>query len=63
MNLLLKPALALALIAPLAACGADGAPVAPTRMDTPATGITLSGCVKAGVVAGPPVTSGSPARC
>ncbi|MCF8512613.1 MAG: argininosuccinate lyase [Rhodobacteraceae bacterium] len=58
----MKPLFAIALIASLAACGADGAPEAPSSMNATETGITLSGCAKAGVSFGA-ATAGGPVRC
>ena len=58
----MKPLCALVLLASLAACGADGLPEAPASQAANKTGLTLSGCVKAGVAVGP-VTKGGPTRC
>ena len=47
----MKPLSALALLSLLAACGADGEPVPPTRGSAaPANGITISGDARIGVV-------------
>ncbi|GGM01275.1 hypothetical protein GCM10011534_23900 [Pseudooceanicola nanhaiensis] len=47
----MKPLSALVLLSLLAACGADGEPVPPTRAGTaPANGITISGDARIGVV-------------
>ena len=58
----MKPFAPLALIALLAACGADGAPEAPATQAATESGITIGGCVKAGVTMGAPSTGG-PVRC
>lgn len=44
--------IALALLASLAACGADGAPEAPATKAAAASGLTISGCAKVGMVFG-----------
>lgn len=58
----MKPALALFLFATLAACGADGKPEAPAAQSSSEAGITVTGCVKAGVTFGAPSPEG-PDRC
>lgn len=47
----LLPALSLVLLVLLAACGADGPPVAPST-DVPPPGISISGAAKVGIVGG-----------
>lgn len=58
----MKPAFALVFVATLAACGADGMPVAPAAQSSSEAGITVTGCVKAGVTFGAPAPEG-PDRC
>lgn len=53
----------LMVLVTLAACGADGLPQAPASNDAAQTGVTVSGCVTAGVVTGAPVAPGGPVRC
>lgn len=57
----MKLALPFLLFASLAACGADGAPEAPASMDETPAGLSISGCVKAGVTVGPKAVG--PTRC
>jgi len=58
----MKPVFALVLFATLAACGADGKPEAPAAQSASEAGITVTGCVKAGVTFGAPAPEG-PDRC
>ncbi|MFZ9200246.1 MAG: hypothetical protein ACO22Z_12975 [Paracoccaceae bacterium] len=58
----MKPVSALFLLVTLAACGADGLPVAPAAQSTSGSGISVTGCVKAGVTLGAPSVDG-PVRC
>lgn len=46
---LTRLALPLALVALLAACGADGPPVAPAAAQPAQPGVSLSGAVKVGI--------------
>ena len=44
-------------LATLAACGADGAPVAPASMAATPVGVSVSGCAQIGITTGP-ITEG-----
>ena len=58
----MKPFLTFAIVALLTACGADGAPEAPASMSSSEPGVSVSGCVSAGVVYGAPTNAGG-GRC
>ena len=58
----MKPFVTLAFVAILAACGADGLPVAPASQSSVKTGVTITGCATAGIVMGAPA-SGDGATC
>ncbi len=58
----MKPVSAFILLVTLAACGADGLPVAPAAQSSSGSGITVTGCASAGVTLGAPSVDG-PVRC
>lgn len=58
----MKPISALLLLITLAACGADGMPEAPTAHSSSQTGLSVTGCVQAGIKVGAPTAQG-PVRC
>jgi hypothetical protein len=58
----MKPFSAFILLVTLAACGADGLPVAPAAQSSSGSGITVTGCASAGVTLGAPSVDG-PVRC
>lgn len=58
----MKPVSAFILLVTLAACGADGMPEAPAAQSSSQTGLSVSGCVQAGIKVGAPTPQG-PVRC
>jgi len=54
----MKRLFTLGFVAILAACGADGLPVAPASQSSVKTGVTITGCATAGIVMGAPASGG-----